>query len=281
MSSDKEKGFVGVPNWVFDEVMPAIKGNHWKAYCVILRKTLGFNKRIDAIPVTQFQAAGIKDKETILGIVSDLEDGGFINVSRKNGKTNVYEILAYQSGKTIPVEAVGENHTSRVNSYAPVGENPTATSREKPDTSIDNTTDNIQQTIIATTLQRKSVSKPKVKPSIKTDEKYDPKRLTDLGCSLQLAQDFIVLRKIKKSAITDSAINLLVSQARKAGIELTQAIEICIARNWVSFNASWKWQDTTAQPTNKWDVLKTSSNNFERDVTPSKKSNEYLEYGHA
>lgn len=135
--------------------------------------------------------------------------------------------------------------------------------------------------------------KPTPKPKAEPKEKTSLEKLIERGCDEQLAKDFIAHRKTKKSAITDTALNLIASQAKIAGIEFSKAVEICIARNWVSFNASWKWQDETTvaqyqtKPQNRTPL---NDNSFldsiingtggERDITP-KKTNQIYEVGHA
>ena len=99
------------------------------------------------------------------------------------------------------------------------------------------------------TTNQPSVVTPTQKPTPKSKphpkEKSDLEKLIQLGCSEQLAKDFIKHRRVKKSAITDTALNVMASQATKAGIPFAQAAEITIVKGWVSFNASWKWQDET------------------------------------
>lgn len=88
---------------------------------------------------------------------------------------------------------------------------------------------------------------PKTKKSKSVVDKTDSAKLIERGCTEQLAQDFIKLRKAKKSPITDTALKLIATEAGKAGITFERAIEICIARTWSSFNASWNWQDDPPQ----------------------------------
>jgi len=63
--------------------------------------------------------------------------------------------------------------------------------------------------------------------------------LSDFGIDGQLAKDFIALRKEKKAAITETALNRMKTQSVKAGLSMQEAVEICIERNWQGFNADW------------------------------------------
>jgi hypothetical protein len=55
-------------------------------------------------------------------------------------------------------------------------------------------------------------------------------------------QDFVILRKSQKAAITDTAMKGIIREANKAGIPLEDAIRMCCERNWRSFKADWLTQ---------------------------------------
>ena len=84
----------------------------------------------------------------------------------------------------------------------------------------------------------KKVSAKKSKPKFDASEFLQSHNVSDL-----VIQDFIAHRKNKKAEITMTALNGIIREAGKANISLERALTISIERNWVSFNASWKWQD--------------------------------------
>jgi uncharacterized protein YdaU (DUF1376 family) len=59
------------------------------------------------------------------------------------------------------------------------------------------------------------------------------------GVSDFVWQDFVILRKNKKAAITTTAINGFVREAAKAGITLEAALRLCCERGWTGFKADW------------------------------------------
>jgi hypothetical protein len=65
-----------------------------------------------------------------------------------------------------------------------------------------------------------------------------------------LAQDFIILRKVKKAPITITAMTRMHNQAELARISMTQAVEVCIERNWQGFKAEWYRQPDNNPSTN-------------------------------
>lgn len=79
------------------------------------------------------------------------------------------------------------------------------------------------------------------------EEKIDAQSaLINLGCSEQLAKDYLSLRKQKKAAVTATVIKHLVKESQKAGVSVSKAIEIQCSRGWQGFNAEWvKAEDKT------------------------------------
>lgn len=81
------------------------------------------------------------------------------------------------------------------------------------------------------------------KPEKQTELKFNAKKsLLDLGCSAQIVDDFLTVRKAKRAPLTKTALDRLTAQATKAGISAAEAVEICAIKNWQSFDASWEWQ---------------------------------------
>lgn len=62
---------------------------------------------------------------------------------------------------------------------------------------------------------------------------------TPEGVSESIWQDFVILRKSKKAAITQTAINGIAREASKAGMSLQAALQTCCERGWVGFKADW------------------------------------------
>ena len=70
--------------------------------------------------------------------------------------------------------------------------------------------------------------------------KFDPlEYLLAKGVDEQTAEDWLTLRKAKKSPPTATAINMLAKQANQAGMTLTQALELCCMNGWQGFKAEW------------------------------------------
>lgn len=63
------------------------------------------------------------------------------------------------------------------------------------------------------------------------------------GVTDSVWQDWLTLRKTKKAAVTQTAIDGIEREAKKAGISLQVALETCCARGWSGFKASWLSED--------------------------------------
>jgi hypothetical protein len=55
----------------------------------------------------------------------------------------------------------------------------------------------------------------------------------------KIIDDFKAHRKLKKAAITKTAIDRIKAEAGKAGITLADALTLCCSRGWVGFEAAW------------------------------------------
>lgn len=71
--------------------------------------------------------------------------------------------------------------------------------------------------------------------------------LLALGVDAQVAADWLAVRKAKRAALTQTALDGMVDEAHKAGISVAQAVRICAARGWQGFRASWDWRDDVPQ----------------------------------
>ncbi|APC01345.1 hypothetical protein AOC25_06825 [Polynucleobacter asymbioticus] len=59
------------------------------------------------------------------------------------------------------------------------------------------------------------------------------------GVDVVVFNDFVALRKSKKSPVTETVIKTFEKEAQKAGLSLQDVMELCIKRGWVGFEANW------------------------------------------
>ena len=60
-----------------------------------------------------------------------------------------------------------------------------------------------------------------------------------VGVTDSVWQDWLILRKTKRAAVTQSALDGIAREASKAGISLQEALETCCMRGWSGFKAQW------------------------------------------
>ena len=60
------------------------------------------------------------------------------------------------------------------------------------------------------------------------------------GVNQATAQDYLQTRKSKLAGtLTQTALNGIIREAKKAGLSLEQALTVCCERSWIGFNAQW------------------------------------------
>jgi len=67
------------------------------------------------------------------------------------------------------------------------------------------------------------------------------------GVTESVWQDWLKLRKEKKAAVTQTALDGIEREAKKAGVSLQTALETCCERGWTGFKAEWMEVKTTHQ----------------------------------
>lgn len=79
-----------------------------------------------------------------------------------------------------------------------------------------------------------------IKPNRQDNKPITPQAmLSAMNVSDAIANDWIQIRKTKKAAITQTALDGIYREAEKAGLSLENALRHCCERGWSGFNASW------------------------------------------
>ncbi len=69
---------------------------------------------------------------------------------------------------------------------------------------------------------------------------FDAKgELLKLGVEDQIANDFLLVRKNKRSPLTKTALSGITNQAKEAKMSLNDVLKLCCQNNWQGFKASW------------------------------------------
>jgi hypothetical protein len=87
-----------------------------------------------------------------------------------------------------------------------------------------------------------TVKEPSIEPSLNRNKTLP--RPDDVSESVW--SDFLLIRKTKKSALTETALAGIRAEAEKAGMTMDQTLAMCCTRGWQSFKADWVKPDDKA-----------------------------------
>ena len=254
-----------IANAVVDDFLSRMSGSAWKCYGIIVRKTTGWQKEMDYIPVAQFKTiTGIKKDDTVTDALKELEELGLIISIKRQGQVTGYRLnmpepTPENGGTTTPENGVHpKNGATPENGGYPPPKNGGTTTPEnggssKHTTKPTNTKHNTHASADADApVSAEPESKPdkpkKRKPSAARIELEAYRLLGEHGIDCQLAQDYIALRKSHRAPITQTALKGIEREANSAGLSLEQALTICCERGWRGFRAEWLHSDRGNHP---------------------------------
>ena len=254
-----------IANAVVDDFLSRMSGSAWKCYGIIVRKTTGWQKEMDYIPVAQFKTlASIKKDDTVTDALKELEELGLIISIKRQGQVTGYRLnmpepTPENGGTTTPENGVHpKNGTTPENGgYPPPKMGGTTTPENggasKHTTKPTNTKHNTHASAAADApVPAEPESKPdkpkKRKPSAARIEPEAYRVLGEHGIDGQLAQDYIALRKSHRAPITQTALKGIEREANNAGLSLEQVLTICCERGWRGFRAEWLHADRGNHP---------------------------------
>lgn len=105
-SPQTENGYIRISNEFWEALCRTrIPGEERQVLDAILRKTWGFNKKSDAIPLSQFEAVTGLDRANICRSIKKLKNKRLISVKNDTGKVTIYGINKVYS-QWLPVSKV-------------------------------------------------------------------------------------------------------------------------------------------------------------------------------
>ena len=91
---------------------------------------------------------------------------------------------------------------------------------------------------------------PKTQDTLHKTQKNTNTVAPPVGVTDSVWQDWLKLRKAKKAAVTQTAIDGIQREADKAGVSLQVALETCCERGWTGFKAEWMQSQPKQQDKN-------------------------------
>jgi uncharacterized protein YdaU (DUF1376 family) len=85
------------------------------------------------------------------------------------------------------------------------------------------------------TNNQEPLTKDKPKPSTLTTDNL----IRDFGVAEQVAKDYMAIRKAKRSPLTQTALNNLINEFKKSGLQAADGFALCAANGWAGFKSDW------------------------------------------
>ncbi len=165
----------------------------------------------------------------VIKAIESLEKQGLIGMKKELGKVNQYAIN--------PGTQFTREHSSPVNTIPSTSEHSSPHPRTQFTGPMNTVHPNLESNL---ELTGKGNREYKRKPSRSITK---PEFVSD-----QVWSDFTALRQTKRSPITQTALDGIDREAKKAGITLNDALRMCCERGWQGFKASWIKPEPLSDP---------------------------------
>ena len=157
-----------------------------------------------------------------------------------------------------------------------------STSVEESATSVEENATNAEET--ATSVQQNSTKERKGKERKVKETKINNntntvfnfrKALLDYGFHEELVDEWLTIRKNKRSVNSEFAYNSFIAQVERAGVEKNELLRIIAERQWAGFNIAW----LTDNNNNNNNLNKTVTNEADRQsIESAKRKQEILDF---
>jgi len=161
-----------IHNGIVDDFICILSHSELKCYLAVIRKTTGWGKEIDSIPVSQLHMiTGIKKRDTIFKAMKNLEKYGLISVSHVPGKWTKYSPKIPTGSPTqrdggSPTQRDGGSPTQR-DGGSPTQRDTSKPTNSKPTNSKEKEKEKVEIKPIQEWIDyRKSIKKPIAEASI-------------------------------------------------------------------------------------------------------------------
>jgi len=223
-----EPNFFQCPNIIIDEYLKELSGSELKCFLFIVRKTKGWHKDVDAISISQFEEYTGLSNRAVIDACNSLVSRGFIfqDIGQRGIKLFTLDCKKFTCEKSSPVKKA---HSTHEKSSQVLMKKVHGSPVKKVHT---------QNTLSKETIQKK-LSKESISAAAPKNTKIGLKDLLVLGVERQTASDWLEVRRLKRAALTQTVINLLIKESAKAGISINDAVRVCAENSWQGFKADW------------------------------------------
>lgn len=256
-SDDLRPNFFQCPNILVDKFMAELSGSDLKCYLTIIRQTTGWHKKQDRISISQFVKFTGLSNRSVIDSCRRLVACGLI-ISSKDDEQNNHFMLSSGEDFT-PHEKSSPNEKSSQGAMKKVHRGSEKSSQVGSEKSS-HTKDTVTKETIQNTVLKESNSADAQKT-----KKVGLSDLIALGVEHQTASDWLEVRKVKRAALTQTALDLLINESAKAGITVDDAVKICAQNSWQGFKAD--WYKNLNKPVNKQEPISKHGGFGQRDYS--------------
>ena len=172
-----------------------------------------------------------QDRKTIIAAIDTLEQMGFIvDSGERKGRTKQIKVyfVDLNNTKSGTVEECQKRNSTANGTVPDFPSNSTVFPAKEYQISAERVPKTLHGTI----------NEPLNEPS--GNHKYNARRdLKNRGVNDQIIDDWLILRKTKRAAVTATAVDGIEREAGKAGMSLGDALKLCCEQGWQGFKADW------------------------------------------
>ena len=213
--------YTQVPNVVIDDLAAKLSDSAFKIYVVLIRKTKGWERKRDAIAISQFCDLTGKSKPTVIKALDELINLGLIKKTKFTKYGNEYELNLSFSHDGMFIKFTSKK-SLLVKKFDIKSKEILLLKVKKFDT---------QQTLSTDTIKDTNIDRVK-KVEVK---KFDPLKATLPVCvNYKIWCDFVEMRKQIKKPLTERAVNLILNKLMDFGSLANESLENSIASQWAS-----------------------------------------------
>ena len=200
-------------DWCFENP-ERISPNHTALYFFIIEhcNRLGWKKKFGLPTTMAKEAIGIKSYNTYIKTLRELVAFGFvemIEVSKNQYSSNIVALSKFNNAPNNALDKALIKHTSKQS-------------------------ESTRQSIDSIDKQRTN------KPITNNNSKFNFKKaLLDYEFDEMLVDEWLVIRKAKKSVNSQFAFNSFISQVEKTNMDKNEVLKIVAEKQWAGFNSNW------------------------------------------
>jgi uncharacterized protein YdaU (DUF1376 family) len=218
-----------------------------------LLEDLAYRRLLDAYYLNERPFNGCStDVARLIGMREHADDVGYVLDTFFTNRDGDWvhqrvedDLLAYQS-KSIKARKAGKA-SAKARKNKGLEQDPTGVQQ----------TFNERSTDVQPTNNQEPITNNQIKKKAKRG--FGVCELVGLGVDRGVAEDWMAVRKLKRAANTVTALQTIINESEKAGMNLNDVITLCAERSWQGFKAEWV-REEKSKKTQEQDFVSVNTN---------------------